>query len=83
MATITIRDFPDAAEEALRVQAAQAGVSLEAFARGLLQATAREAKQPPAPNLLLLSRQIFGMGEGVDLELPARHSSRQGVDLDS
>lgn len=83
MATINIRDFPDAAKEALRVQAAKAGVSLEAFARELLHSAAREAKSPTTPNLMQLSRELFGEGKGVELELPSRHSSRQGVEFDS
>ena len=37
MASLTIRNFSDGAKEALRVHAAKAGISLEAYARRILQ----------------------------------------------
>ena len=82
MATINIRDFPDSAKEALRIKAAKAGVSLEAYARQLLHAASKTSDQPPQ-DLFELSRQFFGDGKGVDLELPARGSNRPTVDFDS
>lgn len=82
MATINIRDFPDSAKEALRVRAAKAGVSLEALARELLRAAARAPDRTPASNLLILSRELFGQGKGVDFELPSRASIRQPVEFD-
>jgi plasmid stability protein len=82
MANITIRDIPDSAKEALRVRAAKAGVSLEAYAREVLHAAARASSQSPTSDLLRLSREFFGKGKGVELELPARASTRQTVEFD-
>jgi plasmid stability protein len=82
MANITIRDIPDSAKEALRVRAAKAGVSLEAYARQVLHAASKASGQTPASNLLRLSREFFGEGKGVELELPSRASSRQAVQFD-
>ncbi len=76
MASITIRDLPDCTKQALHARAAKAGVSLEAYARELLRAAARSASSSPSPDLVALSRSLFGPGKGVDLELPARRSGR-------
>src|SRR4051794_40926203 len=40
MASLTIRDLPDQTKETLRVHAARSGLSLEAYARHLLQVSA-------------------------------------------
>jgi len=82
MANITIRDLPNSTKEALRVQAAQAGVSLEAYARRLLHA-ASLADQYSQPSVMELADQYFGESGGADLDLPPRHSKRQPVDFDS
>jgi plasmid stability protein len=82
MASITIRDLPDSAKDTLRVHAAKAGVSLEAYAREVLHAAARNAAFIPATDLVGLSRSLFGAGKGVDLELPSRRSSRPVVEFD-
>lgn len=82
MASITIRDLPDGAKEALRVRAAKAGVSLEAFAREVLHAAARNPAPGAATDLLGLSRALFGAGNGVDLELPSRRSARPVLEFD-
>ncbi|WP_221285300.1 FitA-like ribbon-helix-helix domain-containing protein [Haloferula luteola] len=82
MANITIRDLPDQTKETLRVRAAQQGVSLEAFVRQVLQ-EASQARRPKAAGLFELSREFFGSGRGVELELPPRHSRRPAVDFDS
>ncbi len=42
MATLTIRNLPDEVRNRLRVRAAQAGVSMEAEARRLLEQATRE-----------------------------------------
>jgi antitoxin FitA len=76
MASITIRDLPDGAKESLRVRAAKAGLSLEAYAREVLHAAARNPCPGAAADLPGLSRALFGPGLGVDLELPSRRSTR-------
>lgn len=83
MASITIRDLPDSAKDVLRVQAAKAGLSLEAYARELLHSAARNPGSASNMDLLGLSRALFGGGKGVDLELPSRRSTRPAVEFDS
>lgn len=82
MASITIRDFPDSAKDALRIHAAKAGVSLESYAREVLHAAARDAAAVSTGDILGLSRTLFGAGKGVDLELPSRRSARPVVEFD-
>lgn len=82
MASLTIRNFSDGAKDALRVRAARAGISLEAYAREILQDAARSARKPSGSDLLCLSRELFGPGKGVDLELPSRASNRDEVVFD-
>jgi plasmid stability protein len=83
MASITIRDLPDSAKDVLRIQAAKAGVSLEAYARELLHTAARNTGSASSTDLLGLSRALFGGGKGVDLELPSRRSARPVVEFGS
>ncbi len=83
MASITIRNLPDDAKEALSIHAAKAGISLEAYAREVLHAAARDAAAVPTGDLLSLSRSIFGDGRGVDLELSSRRSHRPAVGFGS
>jgi plasmid stability protein len=78
MANMTIRDLPDRTKERLRVAAVQSGVSLEAYARQILQEAAR-AEGAQALNLGDLARECFGATGGVELELPARGSQREVV----
>jgi len=82
MASITIRDLPDHTKKTLRVRAAQAGVSLEAYVRQVLQ-EASQVRRAKSPGLFELSREFFGGDKGVDLELPPRSSNRPTVDFDS
>lgn len=81
MANITIRDLPDKTKESLRVHAAQAGVSLEAYARLLLQQASRSKGKRPV-RVLEVADKYFGAGSGVDIELPKRGSKRQPVDFE-
>lgn len=81
MVNITIRNLPEGTKESLRVRAAQSGISLEAYARQILQQASR-APAERTGNLLDLSRRHFGEGKGVDLELPARGSLRAPVKFD-
>ncbi len=81
MANLTIRDLPDTAKESLRVQAAKAGVSLESFARGLLQEASKKRSAQPE-DLLKLSQECFGPKNGVDLELSPAKTRRPVVEFD-
>lgn len=82
MATLTIRDIPDKTKETLRVHAAKAGVSLESYARQILK-EASNKKEDKQVNILDLAEKYFGAKNGIDLELPARHTKRQPVDFES
>jgi len=76
MANITIRDLPDQTKEALRVAAAQSGISLEAYARHILQKASCSDFFEPV-NILNLAKQCFGSKHGVDLDLPSRDAQHQ------
>lgn len=75
MATITVRNLPYDVKEALRVMAAQNGVSLEAYVRRILK---RESTQnaPERPDLAALALDYFGSAHGIALDLPPRGSHR-------
>jgi len=78
MANMTIRDLPDRTKERLRVAAAKCGVSLEAYARQILQEAA-QVEGALLLNLGELARECFGAEGGVELELPLRGSGREAV----
>lgn len=80
MANITIRDLPDSTKESLRVQAAKSGISLEAYARHILQ-KASSSDFFLQPNILNLATKYFGDKYGVELELPERNTSRDQVEF--
>jgi antitoxin FitA len=69
MASLTIRNLDDGVKERLRVRAAQHGRSMEEEARLILN---QAVGGLTAAGLLSLSRQLFGNGQGIDLDLPAR-----------
>ncbi|QPJ60615.1 MAG: hypothetical protein G3M70_01420 [Candidatus Nitronauta litoralis] len=73
MANITIRDLPENTRKRLQAQAAQAGVSLEAYVRQVLQ-KASSSECAESLNILGLAEQYFGAKHGVELELPKRNS---------
>ncbi|NER98824.1 MAG: hypothetical protein F6J86_34205 [Symploca sp. SIO1B1] len=75
MASIIIRDIPDATKEALRVQAAQSGLSLEAYLRHVLKQLSGQDTTANI-NILDIAQECFGTKHGIDLELPERHSTR-------
>lgn len=81
MANITIRDLPDQTKEILRVQAAKTGISLEAYARYILQ-TVSNSERLIQPSVLELAGKYFGTKHGVDISLPERSSKRGLVDFD-
>jgi len=80
MANINVRGLSDATKEALRVRAAKAGMSLEAYARRALQSASRGQGVEPTP-LIGLVEKYFGETDGVDLDLPSRKTSRAPVDF--
>lgn len=82
MANITIRDLPGPTKESLRVQAAKSGISLEAYARHILQKASR-SDFFLQPNIVDLASKYFGPKHGVDLDLPSRHSTREQVEFDT
>jgi plasmid stability protein len=82
MASITIRDLPDKTKELLRMRAAQAGVSLEAYARHILQ-KASLANEFKSADITQIAEKYFGAEHGVALELPKRGTKRQPVDFES
>ncbi len=82
MANITIRDLPENTKESLRVLAAKSGISLEAYARYILQ-KASASDSFLQPSILDLADTYFGAKKGVDLELPKRGSEREEVKFDS
>ena len=79
MANITIRDLPNQTKEALRVQAAQCGISLEAYARHILQSASKS--YTPNPDILKIADRYFGADGGIDLPLPDRSSRRNIPDF--
>lgn len=81
MPSITIRDIPTNTKESLRVKAAKAGVSLESYARQVLQQASISSEQLKGADLLSLSRKYFEE-DGVELDLPVRSSNRKPVDFE-
>jgi len=80
MANINIRGLSDHTKESLRVRAAQAGMSLEAFARKALQ-DALAAEDKPPQSIVNLAQKYFGSENGTDLDLPKRDTRREQVDF--
>ncbi len=81
MANITIRDLPDNTKENLRIQAAKSGISLEAYARLILQ-KASNSSSFLQPNILDLASKYFGHKYGMELDLPKRRSTRKEVNFE-
>lgn len=78
MANINVRGIADQTKEVLRVRAAKAGLSLEAFARRALQQAATASGAAPT-SILDLAGKYFGANNGVELEKPARSTSGFGL----
>lgn len=68
------------AKKNLRVQAAQAGISLEAYARHILQKASSSGAFMPV-DILNLAEKCFGSKHGVELDLPPRRSKRHSPDF--
>lgn len=81
MANINVRGLSDNTKEALRVRAAKAGMSLEAYARRALYKASIENGNEPTP-IVDLAEKYFGAEGGVDLEAPARSTKRKPINFD-
>ena len=80
MANINVRGIPDKTKEALRLRAARAGTSLEAYARrALIKASLGDGREPAS--IVDLAEKHFGAEHGVELELPARSTRRRPVEF--
>ncbi len=80
MASITIRNLPDKTKEALRILAAQSGVSLESYVRQILRkASGADGLKPIS--ILDMAEKYFGSKHGVDIKLPDRSSERQHIEF--
>ncbi|MGD9387542.1 MAG: hypothetical protein PVI87_04875 [Gammaproteobacteria bacterium] len=80
MANINVRGIPDKTKEALRVRAAKAGMSLEAYARRALAKAAMENGDEQKP-VVQLAEKYFGTKHGVELEPPPRTTHREPAEL--
>lgn len=76
MASITIRELPESAKEELREQAAEYGMPLETYVRQILQQVAN-SKASPRKGIVEIAESYFGEANGVELNLPSRHSKRE------
>ncbi|MEM6336985.1 MAG: plasmid stabilization protein [Bacteroidota bacterium] len=80
MPNINVRGLSVQTKERLRVRAAQAGLSLEAYARRALQKASVEGEAEPQP-ILALAEKYFGPAGGVELDLPSRSTQRVTPDF--
>jgi plasmid stability protein len=71
MASITIRQLPEATKRKLRIRAAQHGRSMEQEAREILQSELAKNPQPPKDIVAAIRRRFAPLG-GVDLKIPPR-----------
>ncbi|WP_217127112.1 FitA-like ribbon-helix-helix domain-containing protein [Hydrogenophilus thiooxidans] len=80
MAALTIRNVDDAIKQALRIRAAQHGVSMEEEARRILREALVRVSQPQALGQRL--KQRFAEVADADFELPSRQTSRRPPNWD-
>ncbi|HRQ56867.1 MAG TPA: plasmid stabilization protein [Azoarcus taiwanensis] len=81
MAALTIRNVDDATKAALRIRAAQHGVSMEEEARRILREALSRAGTPTQLGQRLLER--FAVVASDDFELPQRQPPRTPPDWDA
>lgn len=75
MATLTIRNVPEATQRALKVRAAQHNRSMEAEVRSILEAALERVTEPRSfVDILVDTGRTTG---GVELELPVRTPARE------
>ena len=75
MASITIRQLPEATKRKLKIRAAEHGRSMEREAREILQAELAKTAEEPK-NIVKAIRGIFEPLGGVELEIPPREPIR-------
>jgi antitoxin FitA len=78
LATLTIRNLEDDVRDKLRIRAAHGGRSMEDEVRSILRAAVAGAKPS---DVWLRSRELFGDGNGVELNLPSRSVDRATPDF--
>jgi len=81
MAALTLRNIDDATKAALRIRAAQHGVSMEEEARRILREALSRATPPAQLGQRLRDRFAGVADEGF--ELPERHALRTPPDWDA
>ncbi len=81
MSTLTIPDFPDRIRTAFEALAAERGITLEAYVRQVLQEAYLDQPRKRM-NMAVATRKYFGPENGIDLELPSRHSRRELPEFD-
>jgi plasmid stability protein len=81
MSTLTIHDFPDRMRTAFEALAAERGITLEAYVRQLLQEAYFDSPKK-RDNMADLAQKYFGPENGIDLDLPSRHSGRELPEFD-
>jgi plasmid stability protein len=81
MPNINVRGLSEQTKSALRVKAAHAGLSLEAYARRALQKAALADSERATVCIAQLAARHFGPDAGVELNLPKRSTERPPVDF--
>jgi len=77
MASLSVRKLDDGVYEQLRIRAAKHGVSMEEEARQIIS---QVVKAPV--KISEVFRKHFGHDNGIDLDLPDRHSPHHPMDFD-
>ncbi|ADC62124.1 FitA-like ribbon-helix-helix domain-containing protein [Allochromatium vinosum] len=80
MAALTIRNLDESIKSAIRVRAAQHGISMEEEARRLLREAVSRSSSPVPMGQCLLAR--FGETATEDFSVPERHRPRVAPEWD-
>ena len=80
MAALTIRNLDESIKSAIRVRAAQHGISMEEEARRLLREAVSRSSSPTPMGQRLLAR--FGETATEDFSVPERHRPRTAPEWD-
>lgn len=76
MASLSVRKLDDIVYEQLRIRAAKHGVSMEEEVRQIIS---QVVKIPDKPSSVF--RKYFGHENGIDLDLPDRHTPHNPMDF--